>query len=177
MAAGSPVWSPPRSRSPLAHIFPSTGEHTPAQFRSTMLRLALFVVLAASDLLVQCRAAVGPGRLAAFRKEFSVARDQCTLRHLPLRFRRPTAGCESSPARHAGIFLREGAAGKASRRAIRGHATVVRAGRPSPLRGPLQWPHRGVAAEGRHRHRGSRLRPHRFQWRQGKDLSNSLPKM
>ncbi len=154
----------------VSAYFSFSGEHTPAQYRSTMIRLTLFVVLAAADLLVQRSPASVPGRFAALRNEFPLAGDQRSLRNLPLRFRGPTAGCESRAARDAGIFLNQGTGRETPRSTLRRHAAVVRTGGLLALGDPLQRADRRVEAQGRHGHGGSRFRSCSFRRRQRTNL-------
>src|SRR5271154_333264 len=117
------------------------------------------------DLLVQCGTASGTGEPAALRNEFSLSGHQRSLRHLPLRFRGPTAGRKPRLAGPAGIFLGPGTGWNASRWSLRRHASLVRTGRLSSLRGALPRPDRRMEAERWEQHRGSRFRARRLQWR------------
>ena len=92
----------------VSAYFSFSGEHTPAQYRSTMIRLALFVVLAALICWFNAALRATQEEPAPLGNEFPLAGDQCSLRNLPLRFLGPTAGCESRAAGHAGILLCRG---------------------------------------------------------------------
>ena len=76
----------------VSAYFSFSGEHTPAQYRSTMIRLTLFVVLAALICWFNAALRAVSGRPAPFRDEFPVSGDQCSLRNLPLRLRGRIAG-------------------------------------------------------------------------------------
>ena len=103
----------------VSAYFSFTGEHTPAQYRSTMMRLALFVVLALLICWLNAALRATQEGLRRSEIEFPVARDQRSLWYLPLRFRGPAAGCESGTARHAGIFLSQGTGGETPGRTLR----------------------------------------------------------
>ena len=128
----------------VSAYFSFTGEHTPAQFRSTMIRLALFVVLAL--LICWFNAALRAAQEGLRRSEMNF---RSLVTNAPYGICRcdsagQIAGCESRTAGDAGIFLSPGTRGKTSWE----HSTRIRSSGSSwPIILRSAAPFNGLIAE------------------------------
>ena len=85
----------------VSAYFTLVGEHTPDQLRARDSSPLVVLLCRDADLLAQRRFARGPGESAALRAQFSFAGDQCSVRHLQLRFHRQDSRRQSSLPRTA----------------------------------------------------------------------------
>ena len=161
----------------VSAYFSFSGERTPAQFRSTMMRLALFVVLAA--LICWFNAALRATQEGLRRSEMNF---RSLVTNAPYGICRcDSAGqlLDVNPAllTMLGYSSARDLVGTASRRPLPRYLSVVRVSRLPAIGRALQWPDRRMEAERRSGHGGSRFRTRRLLRRQRKPPSSCLPRM
>ena len=87
----------------VSAYFSLAGAHTPGSNTQGHHTSGAVCIRGAADLLVQCCAALGTGRLAPLGDQFPLPGDQCALRHLPLRLPRHSSRRQSGAGEHAGL--------------------------------------------------------------------------
>ena len=101
------------------------GELTPARVSQGDRAPRAVLCRGVADLLVQRRPPRGPGKSAPVGKQFPLAGDECSLRHLPLRCARNSSGRKSRTGGHVRLFKLRRAYGPASRKSLRRCPAVV----------------------------------------------------
>ena len=143
----------------VSAYFSLAGARTPCRLSPRHHTSGAVCVRRRTDLLLQRRAALGPGRTAPLRDQLSLAGHPCSLRGLPLRLR--PAFCWTSIPRWSPCWATTSArelVGQQSGQPVFRFAAVVRPGRLPAHAAKISRPGRRLGAQGPHHHQRAPLR-------------------